>query len=182
MGHNEVVDTLRKMIKDGDVKTKGAYEALPFDKLGWQKNHSCMVVPLAVCADLLGLCTYKEFITNHKDPFDFCLRTKVPRSSKLVLVTVDSFTGIEEDNPLQNICRYVPVQADSPKGGKLIKIMPPLPTGDGTPRRMAIDSEYFVKPCNDMLDFDWNINYDYYFDKAEKLINAIVDGEEGDEE
>lgn len=169
MTHEEVLDKIRKLVKDGDVKTKGAYEALPFEELGWHKNHSCMVVPLAVLADLLGLCSYREFITNHKDPFDFCLRTKVPRSSKLVVVTVDEFTGIDQDEQVQNICRYVPVV----DGGKLVKIMPPLQPG-GEPRRLSIDSEYFVKVCNDMDHFDWNLNYDYYFDKAEKLINGIV--------
>lgn len=175
MTYEEVLATIRKMVDNGDVKTKGAYETLPFEELGWNKNHSSMVIQLAVTADLLGLCSYKDFIRNHKDPFDFCLRTKVPRSSKLVWVTVDDITGIEEDTPLQNICRYVPVV----DGGKLVKIMPPLQPG-GEPRRLSIDSEYYVKVCNDMDDFDWNLNYDYYFDKAEKLINGIV-GEEDEE-
>lgn len=175
MNHDEIITTIRELVASGAVKTKGAYECLPFEELGFHKNHSAMVIQLAVLADLLGLCSYRDFVVNHKDPFDFCLRTKVPRSSKLVLVTIDEFTGIDQDEPLQNICRYVPVV----DGGKLIKIMPPLQPG-GEPRRMAIDSEYFIKPCNNMDDFDWNINYDYYFDKCEKLINAIVD--EGDGE
>jgi hypothetical protein len=173
VNHSEILETIRKMIKDGDVKTKGAYECLPFDKLGWHKNHSAMVIPLAVVAHLLDLCEYHEFIKNHKDPFDFCLRTKVPRSSRLVLVTFDE-DGVETDEPLQNICRYVPVKS----GGKLIKIMPPLPHSFQE-RRMSIDSQYFVKPCNNMVDFNWDIDYDYYFDKAENLVNAIL-GEDSD--
>lgn len=177
MDHDKVVETLRELVKSGEVKTKGAYEALPFEELGWHKNHSAMVIQLAVLADLLGLCSYKDFIQNHKDPFDFCLRTKVPRSSRLVLVTEDEFTGVGIDEQIQNICRYVPVV----KGGKLVKCMPPLKPGDPE-RRMAIDSEYFVKVCNNMDHFDWNIDYQYYFDKCEKLINAIGDDEETDNE
>lgn len=169
-------DELFTLGKAGKVKTKGAYECLHFEELGFHKNHSCMVVQQAVMAHMLGICDYKDYIQNHKDPFDFCLRTKVPRSSRLVLVTEDEFTGVGIDEQIQNICRYVPVV----KGGKLVKCMPPLKPGDPE-RRMAIDSEYFVKVCNNMDHFDWNIDYKYYFDKCEKLINAIGDDEETDE-
>ena len=42
------VETLRSLISSGKVKTKGAYEVLPFEKLGFHKNHSAMVIPMAV--------------------------------------------------------------------------------------------------------------------------------------
>ncbi len=102
-------DTLFDLVKSGKVKTKGAFEVLPFDKLGWYKNHSALVIPLASVGHLLNLWDCEEFIRLHKNKFDFCLRAKVPRSSKLVLV-VDG-----EDISQQNICRYYP----SKKGGKL---------------------------------------------------------------
>ncbi|MNC47877.1 hypothetical protein D3C75_969620 [compost metagenome] len=41
-------------------------------------------------------------------------------------------------------------------------------------RRMAIDSKWNVTPCNDMGDFSWGINYDYYVDEAKKLVAAIL--------
>jgi hypothetical protein len=178
MKHQEILDALRETVSSGSIKTKGAYECLPYDELGWHKNHSSMVIQLAVAAHLLELCDYKTFIMNHKDPFDFCLRTKVPRSSRLVMVFKDSF-GVDEEVVVQNICRYVPVK----DGGKLVKIMPPLPGGTDE-RRLSIDSKYDVRECNDMDDFDWNIDYDYYFDKAEKLVNAIIgdDSDEGEED
>ena len=87
------------------------------------------------------------------------LRAKVPRSSRLVL-EVDG-SDVEQ----QNICRYYP----SENGGKLVKIMPSLIDG-GELRRMAIDKEYNVKTCNNMDDFNWDINYDYYINEAEKLL------------
>ena len=154
---------LRDLIKSGKVKTKGAYEVLPFDKLGFHKNHSAMVIPMAVSMQLILGVDYEEFIRLHEDKFDFCLRTKVPRSSSLVLV-IDG-----EDIKQQNICRYYP----SKIGGKLVKLMPPLIEG-GDIRRLGIDTDWNVKTCNDINDFDWkDLDYNYYIIEAKKLIDAV---------
>ncbi len=154
---------LRDLIKSGKVKTKGAYEVLPFDKLGFHKNHSAMVIPMAVSMQLILGVDHEEFIRLHEDKFDFCLRTKVPRSSSLVLV-IDG-----EDIKQQNICRYYP----SKIGGKLVKLMPPLVEG-GDIRRLGIDTDWNVKTCNDINDFDWkDLDYSYYIIEAKKLIDAV---------
>lgn len=153
----------------GKVKTKGAYEVLPYRELGWHKNHSAMVIPAAVLKELLGECSAEEFILSHKDPYDFVLRTKVPRSSKLYLCYED---GREEQQ--QNICRYYPAL----EGGKLVKLMPPLEGGTEW-RKLGIDTEYTVLTCNNMKDFDWNkINYDYYIKEAQKLLEGVKNLEE----
>jgi len=157
------VNNYISITESGKVKLKGAYEFMDFDKLGWHKNHSAMVIPMAVKAHLVDGIDYEEFIRLHENKFDFMLRTKVPRSSKLVLV-VD-----EEDVPLQNICRYYPAKEG---GGKLIKIMPPLVEG-GEDRRLGIDTEWNVKPCNNINDFSWGVDYKYYIDQAAKLIEAV---------
>lgn len=157
------VNSYTSITDKGEVKTKGAYEVAHFEKLGWQKNHSAMVIPMAVHHELMGKGNAEDFIKNHKDPYDFMLRAKIPRSSRLVLV--DDF---ENEEPLQNICRYYP----SDDGGKLIKIMPPIKEGDPE-RRLGMDVEWKVMPCNDMKDFNWNINYDYYIQEANKLIDAV---------
>jgi hypothetical protein len=154
---------IRELVKSGKVKTKGAYEVLPFDKLGWHKNHSAMVIPMAVLAHILGLSDYEEFIKLHEDKLDFMLRAKIPRSSSLVLV-VDG-----EDVLQQNICRYYP----SKTGGGLVKIMPPLEEG-GEFRRLGIDTDYKVSTCNDIKDFKWSdLDYTYYFNEAKKLIDSV---------
>lgn len=157
------VNNYISITESGKVKLKGAYEFMDFDKLGWHKNHSAMVIPMAVKAHLVDGIDYEEFIRLHENKFDFMLRTKVPRSSKLVLV-VD-----EEDVPLQNICRYYPAKEG---GGKLIKIMPPLVEG-GEDRRLGIDTEWNVKPCNNINDFSWGVDYKYYIEQAAKLIEAV---------
>lgn len=164
--------------KGGEVKHKGAYVfgekkktengGLHFIKhLDWHKNQSALVVKMAASHELLGKGCAEDFIRSHDDPYDFMLRTKVPRSSKLVLVNEE--TG--EEKPLQNICRYYP----SVYGGKLVKLMPALEgkelEGD---RRMSIDAKWNVTPCNDMDDFSWGINYDYYIEEAKKLVAAIT--------
>ena len=157
-------NSLISLISSGKVKTKGAFEVLPFDKLGWSKNHSAMVIPIAVVGHLLDVYDYEEFIRLHDDKFDFMLRTKVPRNSRLVLV-VDN-----EDIPQQNICRYYP----SKSGGKLVKIMPPL-EDSGELRRLGIDTDWNVKTCNNIKDFNWkDLNYEYYISEAKKLIDAVI--------
>ena len=49
---------------------------------------------------------YVEYIKNHKDEFDFMLRVRVPRNSKLVLVKEDVYGDVESEEELQNICAY----------------------------------------------------------------------------
>lgn len=163
MSHEEEVAVIRGLIKDGKVKTKGAYEVMPFDKIGWHKNQSAMVVSMAALYHLLEMGDYEDFIRLHKDKYDFLLRTKVPRSSKLLMVMEDG-----EEIQLQNICRYYP----SKEGGKLIKVMPPLVEG-GEWRRMGIDTSWDVKPCNDIKDFSWDLDYRYFVQEAKALIDSV---------
>ena len=101
---------------------------------------------------------------QHKDEFDFCLRAKVPRSSKLFLCYED---GREVQQ--QNICRYYP----SENGGKLVKLMPALVDG-GEWRRLGLDTEWNVETCNDITEFDWTkLNYMYYITEAKKLVTGV---------
>lgn len=161
----EIRQTLFDLAKSGKVKTKGRYEVMPFDKIGWQKNHSAMVIPMAVLYHLLGMGDYEEFIRLHRDKYDFLLRTKVPRNSKLLMVYED---GTEEE--LQNICRYYP----SKNGGKLVKLMPPL-DDESEWRRLGIDTSWNVKCCNDINDFTWDLEYAYYLTEAKTLIDAVME-------
>lgn len=155
---------------DGSIKRKGAYE---YDGLGWHQNHSTLVIKKATERHLVYGEDYVEYIKNHKDPFDFMLRVRVPRNSKLVLVKEDVYGDIESEEELQNICRYYP----NVNGGKLVKLMPPLKgeVSDENPwRRLGIDTAWNVEPCNDMSQFCWSkLNYDYYIKEAEKLIDIL---------
>ena len=142
---------------DGKVKRKGAYQ---YEGLGWHQNQGGLVIPMAAEANMIYGTDIKDFVQNHKDMYNFMLRTKVPRNSKLMLVMEDG-TEIQQ----QNICRYYACK----DGGKLVKIMPALIEG-GEDRRLSIDSSWNVKTCNNIKDFGNDLDYDYYIAEAEKLV------------
>jgi hypothetical protein len=142
---------------DGKVKRKGAYQ---YEGLGWHQNQGGLVIPMAAEAKMMRGIDVKEFVQSHANKYDFMLRTKVPRSSKLMLVMED---GAEIQQ--QNICRYYACKT----GGKLVKIMPSLIEG-GDDRRLSIDSNWNVKTCNHIKDFADDVDYDYYIAEAEKLV------------
>jgi hypothetical protein len=147
---------------NGKVKRKGAYQ---YEDLGWHQNQGGLVIPMAAEAAMLHGRDVREFIQERLDQghiFDFMLRTKVPRSSKLVLEFEDG--RIEQQ---QNICRYYPCKT----GGKLIKLMPALEDNeDKTDRRLGIDTSWNVKTCNNIADFGYDVDLDYYVSEAEKLV------------
>jgi hypothetical protein len=102
--------------EDGTLKHKSAY----LYDLAWHQNQSSLVIQKAAEAALVRGEDIRNFIVNHKDIMDFMLRAKVPRSSKLGIVTDVPLVG-ETFHQLQNITRYY----ISTNGGKLFKIMPP---------------------------------------------------------
>lgn len=158
------VNNYLAVYEDGKVKSKGRYEVAHFEKLGWSKNHSAMIVPKAVLDYVVYGKDVEKTIRDCKDAFEFCLRTKVPRNSKLMLEYEDG-----REIQQQNICRYYPAK----EGGKLIKLMPPL-EGKEEWRRLGIDTDFVVETCNNIKDFDWNqLDYDYYIKEAAKLVEAL---------
>ena len=142
----------------GKLKAKGAYE---YKDLAWHKNMSALVIPMAVEHEVMGNGSATDFILNHKNEFDFMLRAKVPRSSKLI--TVDN-NGVETQQ--QNICRYYPCK----DGEKLIKLMP---DGNNGWKQLGIDTEWKIKVCNNMDNFQWDIDYDYYIKEVNKLLEPF---------
>lgn len=147
--------------EDGKVKRKGSYE---YDGLGWHQNQSSLVIPKAAEHALIKGGDVEQFIRKHTDKFDFMLRTKVPRSSRLVTIDEDG-----EETLQQNICRYY----ISKEGEKLVKIMPPLPKDPEKERYIGIDKEWNIKTCNNVKDFRWDIDYDYYIAEAKKLVDVL---------
>ena len=143
---------------DGKVKRKGAYQ---YEGLGWHQDQGGLVIPMAVEAAMLHGVSVADFVRSHKNKYDFLLRTKVPRSSKLVMV-MDDGTEVQQ----QNICRFYACNA----GGSLVKIMPPL-TEEAEPRRIGIGEGFGMWTCNDINNFTWkDVDYKYYIDAAEKLV------------
>lgn len=142
---------------NGKVKRKGAYQ---YEGLGWHQDQGGRVIAMAAEASILTGADLYDFISNHEDKYDFMLRTKVPRSSKLVQVFSDG-TEVQQ----QNICRYYACKT----GGQLIKVMPALYAGDPD-RRLSVESGWAMKVCNNIKDFSYDIDYDYYVEAAKKLL------------
>ena len=160
----DVNNYIAEKVETGALKLKGAYM---HDGRGWHQNTSAMVVQKAVEAHLIRGVNVETFIRNHPVPFDFCLRTKLQRNSRLVWG--------QDDYPLQRITRYY----ISTNGAELTKIMPPTPAQltknpNAPDRRMSIQKGWKCTPCNDMQAFDrFVIDYTYYIEKARELIEPV---------
>lgn len=186
-----------------NLKLKGAYwypEKFPDDVSAaqppaWHKDLSGVVVIRAAVAHMVKGVDLESFIYQHSDPYDFMLRAKVDRSSRLYI----------GDREVQRITRYFV----SRRGEPLRKISPP-PTGatigeykrkNGisdfeywsiantltpgtwderihtknrskyTMRETGFQAGYKVTECNNVNDFDFNdIDFDWYLHEARKLV------------
>ena len=149
--------------EDGSVKRKGAFEY----KADWHQNHSALVTKMATEAYLLYGTPVREFVENHDNIWDFFLRTKVPRSSRLV------WEQGGEEHEQQKITRYY----ISKDGGTFTKIMPPLPKNPDLYRRIGINKGWKVTPVNEFTGVDMEkIDYSFYVKEAEKLVKPLVAG------
>ena len=156
---------------DGSVKRIGAYGYVtplndPFTReRGWHKDHSALVVPKAAEACLVHGQEIADFIMKHRDPFDFMLSVKVPRSSRLEERWPDGSVV-----PVQNTCRYYV----STQGCALTKVMPPL-KGKPNSRSIGVEKGWTVKVVNDADLFDWSdVNWLYYIEEAKKLTTWVT--------
>lgn len=142
----------------GKVKRKGAYQ---YEDLGWHQDQGSLVIRKAAEASILHGADVESFIKSHDDDYDFMMRTKVPRSSKLVLKMLDG-----EEIPQQNTCRFYACTA----GADLVKIMPALKDEEES-RRISIGSGWGMWVCNDVKDFKReDLDYNYYIEAANKLL------------
>ena len=166
--------------KGGGVKAKGAYvfESLYHEKgmstknIEWHKNHSSLVVQKAAQAYMLKGTSISKFITEHEDIYDFFLCTNLNRTSKLLLeFNEEGMTTRDEEH--QRNSRYI----ISNSGGKLIKLMPPLPKEPTKWRRIGINTNYVASIYNRVENDnaqDYDINFQFYIDEAEKLVAPFV--------
>lgn len=113
------------------IKRKGCYEY----NYQYHQDPSAMVVPKAAEAALLFDTDIRTFITQHRDPFDFMLRAKVPRASRLVLRWPE--WGAEQE--LQNTTRVF----ISRNGGALVKLLPPTGQPGTWKRKNGITDEAY---------------------------------------
>lgn len=175
---------------DGKVKRKGAYEY----ELEWHKDHSALVVAKAAEAALLHGVSIDSFIRDHTDVYDFMLRAKVPRSSFLeyglenvgtivryyvstggdFLEKVMPPTGPEGQYKKANGVSQHEYDGWHQAWGNVHN--PEIHTNNGSiheTRRVGICTGWTVKLCNNIKEFDGDINYEWYIKEAEKLVKPL---------
>jgi hypothetical protein len=140
----------------GPCKRIGAYEY----ELDWWQDPSALCVPRAAEAALVHDVAPAEFLAHHlqADPWDFMLRTKVNRTSRL-------YWGNQE---VQRVSRYYM----STGGQVLTKVMPPL-KNHGNERHIAVQKGRTVQLAN---TYDGSpprdVALDWYVAEARKLVIA----------
>ena len=181
--------------KTGILKLKKDYAY----NLGYHQDASALVIPKAIEYYLVHGQDIRDFITNHKDKYDFCIRAKVPRNNQLVMRW-----GQYGDQKLQRITRYHIAKM----GGSLVKIAPARGIPGEYKRANKLTDGFFQQvmleigpgvwderihtknksvygnnvetginvgwqtiDCSDISRFKWeNINYEWYIAEANKLV------------
>ena len=173
---------------DGKLKAKGAYS---YEKT-WRQDHSSLVIPKAVEANLIHGVDVREFITKHDNIFDFMCLIKAPKKSHLML----------DGDTIQSTTRY-PITIT---GGELVTVSPPtgvlgeFKKNNNTSKEIYEKSDnsvwnpevhtknksvhktrytktaagWLCTECNDIKTANRNIiNYEYYISEAMKLIEGV---------
>lgn len=126
----DVNSYIAEKASDKSLKRKGAYCHLTdfhhpnSREVEWHKDHSALIVPKAAEAVLVRGEDLETFITNHEHSYDFMLRTKPPKSNKVIIETEQAtFSGMKTvTEEQQRVTRYYV----SKTGGYLFKVAPPV--------------------------------------------------------
>lgn len=135
------VNSYMAVYDSGKIKRIGAYAYERADEnpatreVPYNKDPSALIVPKAAEAALVHDKDIEQFIRDHKDPYDFMLRAKVPRSNNLVMRWPEWDTELK----LPSILRYYV----STNGGSLTKVAPPTGKAGTWKRKSGItDTQY----------------------------------------
>ena len=148
---------------DGEVKKKGDF----LTDFELHKNKSGRVIPLALEQYFLHNIPVDTTIKSHSNIFDFCLRQKA--SKDFHYEGIDRSTG--EKIVYNKLIRYY----ISNTGEKLLKVKNKDSQSGAASVSQVEAGEWLATVCNKLdkkhpLD---NINYDYYIERAEKIIYKI---------
>ena len=166
-------------IKDNnEIKTKGDFVS----EFELHKNKSARIVPLALQAYFKDGANIEEFIKNGKNIFDYCLGTKSHFGAKFVSYNQKS----GEEVKLQKVNRYY-ISTD---GTNLLKRLKPLEGKKGTKqldifgvindgtRQSEVEAGWLTTIYNKHIENneikDYNIDYSFYINKANKIIKNIL--------
>lgn len=161
---------------DGELKPKGDFVS----DFEIHKNKSSKIIPIALQNYYSKGISVEETILNHTNIFDFCSAVKGKGDAKFVHLN----TLTNEEIRLQKINRYF----ISTNGFNLLKRLKPLENkkisnqidifgdiDDGT-REQEVEASWLTTIYNKHIDKpinEYNINYEYYINRAKKIINNI---------
>jgi hypothetical protein len=161
----------------------------------WHKNFSATVSVKAAVAHMVEGVDIERFVYGHTDPFDFMCRAKVDRASKLMIgdQEVQRITRYYVAHNGGHMCKVSPPVKGAKVGDYKRKngisdfeydsVLRTIAPGQWDERihtknksryeirEMSIESGYKVAECNVASKFDFqNVNYEFYADKARKLV------------
>lgn len=150
------------VMTNGKIKKKGDF----LTDFELHKNKSARVVPIALEQWFINGTPVEETIKNHKNVYDFAIRQKASRNFH--------YEGHSKErgvNIYNKLIRYYV----SKTGEKILKIKNPECQTNAAAVSQVEAGEWMCTVCNHLpkdhpLD---NINYSYYIDKAERIINKI---------
>ena len=134
------VNSYMAVYESGKVKRIGAYAYERADEnpatreVPYHKDPSALIVPKAAEAVLVHGKDIEQFIREHRDPYDFMLRAKVPRSNNLMM----RWSEWETEIKLPTIIRYFV----SRNGGSLVKVAPPTGKAGTWKRKNGITDQF----------------------------------------
>ncbi len=151
------------IMTNGEIKKKGDF----LTDFELHKNKSARVVPIALEQYFIHGIPVEHTIRNHKNLYDFCIRQKATRSFH--------YEGTNRSTGKKTVYDKLIRYYVSNTGDKIFKIKNP----ECQTRAAAISQieagEWVCKVCNFLpknskVD---NVNYDYYIEKANRLVTKI---------
>lgn len=152
---------------DGEIKKKKEF----LTDYELHKNKSNKVVALALEQYFVHGKNIREFITSHRNIFDFCIGVKASKDFHYETIDKEGKKDI-----YHRLIRYY-VSTD---GKKLLKIKNPDSEADGNEVSQCEAGEWKCTVAN-LIDKEkpieeYNINYEYYIEKAEERASSIERG------
>lgn len=148
---------------DNSIKLKGDY-VIDFELY---KNKSARIVPISLKEYFVNNVPIEKTIKSHNNIYDFCIRQKASRDFHYE--GVNRTTG--EVSVYNKLIRYYV----SNTGEKVYKIKNPECTTNAATRAQVEAGEWLCFVCNKLEKTHptTNVNFDYYVNRAQKIINKV---------
>ncbi len=146
----------------GKIKLKGDFEIYK----EFHKNPSMRIVAIALKKYFLEGIPIETTIKNHSDIFDFCIMARVRRTDNMIFNYIKNKELVRDK--ISRTQRFYACLDSCKTKGTLSKI------SKEKKKETAILSKIYVNLFNDYFESnDYQINYNYYIEECNKIINKI---------